>query len=97
MKKQSLVMAAVLLIYAPLAFAQSEATIVRGVNEVLRLLVSILGPSVLGYGLVRGFVAHSTGDEDGLRSARNAVVGGLGILFTFALVKMIIKAAGIVS
>lgn len=78
-----------------LAFAQSEQTIVSSVNSVLKIVVAIVGPSVLSFGLIRAFVAHSAGDEDGMRSARNAVVGGLGILFTFTLVKLIVAAAGV--
>lgn len=82
------------LVAAP-AFAQSETQLVRGVNEVLRLVIAILGPAVLGYGLVRGFAAYSSGDEENLRAARNAVIGGLGILFTFTIVKAIIRVANV--
>lgn len=85
---------ALLMICAP-AFAQSETQIVRGVNEVLRMLILIMGPSVLGFGLVRGFIAYGSGDEDGMRTARNAIIGGLGILFTFTLVKLVVRAAGV--
>lgn len=96
-KKTKIMTDAVLLVMvsAPAAFAQSQASIVQGVNQVLQLVVSIVGPTVLGYGLVRAFMAHSAGDEDGMRAARNAVVGGLGILFTFTLVKLIVSASGV--
>lgn len=77
------------------SYAQSETQIVRGVNEVLKMLVLIMGPTVLGYGLLRGFIAHGAGDEDGLQSARNAIIGGLGILFTFTLVNLIVRASGV--
>ena len=95
-KKATLRNACVLLLFvAPAAFAQSASSVVSGVNSVLKLVVSIVGPSVLGYGLIRAFVAHSAGDQDGMMAARNAVVGGLGILFTFTLVKLIVSASGV--
>lgn len=80
---------------APWAHAGAEAPIIRGIQEVLKTVVLITGPSVLGYGLVRGFIAYGAGDEDGMQTARNAVIGGLGILFTFQLVKMVIQASGV--
>ncbi len=96
MKKAAWLAAGLLICCSP-AFAQSETTVVRGINEVLRLIITIVGTPVLGYGLVRGFVAHAAGDEDGMRTARNAILGGLGIMFTFTLVKLIVQAAGVVG
>lgn len=78
------------------AFAQSETQIVQGVNGVLSKVVYVVGPAVLGFGLIRGFLAYGAGDEDGMITARNAVIGGLGILFTFTIVKVVVQASGVV-
>ena len=93
--KKGTVTAVIYFLASSMDYAQSETQITRGIQEVLRIIVLIMGPSVLGYGLVRGFVAYGAGDEDGMRAARNAIIGWLGILFTFTLVKLVTRASGV--
>ncbi|MBI2071183.1 MAG: hypothetical protein HYT79_11350 [Elusimicrobia bacterium] len=74
--------------------AGEEAQVIQPMTAILQKVSMVVGVVVLFIGLIYGFAAYGTGDEDKMKTARNAFIGGILILMVFPIVKIILAAVG---